>query len=217
MTDFATELERELRWREDELATLKHSLIYSRPKASPRHAALRALWAMLYAHYEGFTKFCWELVLDHVEAQGLSRSDLRECLAILSLEEFFAKTRGDTSAAGLWEAFRTGVPGELGRPARFSARFRLSTESNLWPSVFRAETARLGITCKQLDDNEKRLRTLVSRRNSIAHGEKMVIASFEEYMMYERAVLLLMHELAVEVLEYLGAGMYRAAGAAAPP
>jgi hypothetical protein len=54
-----------------------------------------------------------------------------------------------------------------------------------------------------VDRNELKLKALVSRRNDIAHGKKMVIQTIEEYQPYEEAALLVMHELAVAVLECL--------------
>jgi len=64
MTRWAREIENDLRWREAELASLKAHAISTRSNDVAHKAALRAIWAMLYAHYEGFTKFCWELALD---------------------------------------------------------------------------------------------------------------------------------------------------------
>ena len=62
--------------------------------------------------------------------------------------------------------------------------------------------------------NEGRLKALVSRRNSIAHGQKMIVRDLEEYAQYETAALLVMHELAVEVLSALETKSYLALGIA---
>lgn len=62
-------LERDLKWREAELASLKRLAITSSTETVAYQGLLRALWALLYAHYEGFTKFCWDTVLDHIQAE----------------------------------------------------------------------------------------------------------------------------------------------------
>jgi hypothetical protein len=54
MEDWDKQIEEDLDWREAELASFK-ILISSAPKGSVRESALlRAIWALLYAHYEGF-------------------------------------------------------------------------------------------------------------------------------------------------------------------
>lgn len=64
MTDWPALLEGDLQWREAELASLKRIAITNSGNEVTLRATLRAGWAMLYAHFEGFTKFCWELLLD---------------------------------------------------------------------------------------------------------------------------------------------------------
>ena len=49
-----TELEQDLKWREDELAAMKFAVTQTVIGTAPHKALLRAAWAMLYAHYEGF-------------------------------------------------------------------------------------------------------------------------------------------------------------------
>lgn len=209
MTSCAAALERDLVWREKELASLKRFAISSRTNAIAYASALRAMWAMLYAHYEGFTKFCWEYVLDEIQSQSISRQDLQDCVAALSLSEVFSRMRGDTSPDGLLRAFRVDLPFHLGEAAEFNDRCRLETNSNLWPSVFREQNRKLGIACAEIERSEVRLKALVSRRNKIAHGESMTIRSLQEYQPYEDAAVLVMHELALRCIEYLEAHEYR--------
>jgi hypothetical protein len=53
-----------------------------------------------------------------------------------------------------------------------------------------------------------KLKSLVARRNEIAHGQKMTISSLTEYQEYENAAIVVMHELAISVLEALESKCY---------
>jgi hypothetical protein len=84
-----------------------------------------------------------------------------------------------------------------------SFEMRLETKSNLWPDLLKENSAAVDLPFAMVDKNELKLKALVSRRNEIAHGKKMIVATLEEYKPYEDAALLVMHELAVAVLDCL--------------
>ncbi len=203
MTGWANELEKDLKWREEELVSLKRSAIANRNREVAYRSSLRALWTMLYAHYEGFTIFCWNTFLDELQRRAIHRRHLSEALRVLSLETFFAETRRDTSSTSLWHVFVRRLPDELETIAEFPEKCRPATGSNLWPAVFRRESERLGISCDELTENEARIKTLVARRNAIAHGKEMTIKSISDYEPFERAATNLMHELALTVIQNL--------------
>lgn len=197
--DLANALEEDLSWREHELASLKLTVIDSDPGSTRQLALLRALWALVYAHYEGFCKFAWDQYLEVIEELGPIRRDCSECVAQLSLAKEFKALKADLSPEGLW-GFCTGRFATLmAEPAKFA--LRLETESNLWPSLLKENSSRVGLKLATLDANDMKLRSLVARRNEIAHGQKMTIASLSEYQPYEDAAVLVMHELAVAVIE----------------
>jgi hypothetical protein len=61
MNDWANQIEENLDWRQGELASIK-ILLSTIDRESVRYKALlRSLVVLLYAHYEGFCKFAWEL------------------------------------------------------------------------------------------------------------------------------------------------------------
>ncbi len=210
MNSWENEINKELDWREAELASLKHYVISSRVNEIAHRSALRAICAMLYAHYEGFTKFCWDLALDEIHRASVSRSDVLEPLAILSLEKSFSELKSNLSPDGIWEFFHTKLPKDLIGIAEFvedrTRTCRISTESNLWPEVFRQGSKKLGIICREVDSHETHLKALVGRRNKIAHGEKLEINSLVEYRPYEQAAFAVMYELAIAVVEFLDKG-----------
>jgi hypothetical protein len=57
------DIEADLDWRQAELAVLREILILSAELGTRKRALFRAGWALLYAHYEGFSKFCLELYI----------------------------------------------------------------------------------------------------------------------------------------------------------
>lgn len=203
MTRYSDILESDLRWREAELVSLKRLAIVHNDNDVVLRATLRACWALLYAHFEGFTKFCWELLLDHVQNEKLFVNQLSRDFQLLALEKLFRGLRGSNKSNSLWDFFNTTLPTELQSIAFFPTECRLETESNLWPDVFERECARIGVKSTTLESSRIRLQALVSRRNDIAHGKNMTIKSVEEYSEYEHAALLVLHDLAVQVLEVI--------------
>jgi hypothetical protein len=203
MNNWAAILEEDLRWREAELASLKRISIVNSENEVIFRATLRASWAMLYAHYEGFTKFCWELLLDFVQIKNVSINDLNEKFRLLALEKAFRSLRGNLNSLSLWDFFHKELPELLKSNALFSDECRLDTESNLWPNVFEKECEKIGIKSTELENQRSRIKSLVSRRNEIAHGKKLTINSIDEYSEYENATMLVLHDLAIQVLEIL--------------
>jgi hypothetical protein len=211
MINWSQILEEDLRWRESELASLKRITVINKDNEDIYRCMLRASWALLYAHFEGFTKFCWELLLDQVQGRKVAVEELREDFLILALEKQFRELRGNLSSSVLWKFFRDDLPEVLHREAVFAPDCRLDTECNLWPNVFERECTRVGITSTVLQDSRARIKALVSRRNDIAHGKSMTIKSVDEYSEYEKAVLLVLHDLAVQVLDILENHTYKEA------
>ena len=95
MRSLAKVLEQDLDWRTLELFKLKTQVLSAKPGVPDRGPSLRALLAMLYAHFEGFCKFAVQLYLDEIERTKMKRKDLQETLAVFSVQKVFAKVRGE--------------------------------------------------------------------------------------------------------------------------
>ncbi len=156
---------------------------------------------MLYAHYEGFFKFCWTLLLDTIQAEAHPRSELSAPLAKRALVTVFKKLRGDTSDENLWQFGTSNFHTELQHLATFPEE--VDTQSNLWPKLAQAINASVGIKCPLLDHHDAELGQLVGRRNKIAHGEKLEISDLGQFQRFEHAAMVVMHELAIAVVECL--------------
>lgn len=201
MNTWETEIEHDLSWREAEMGTLKLLLAASPGGSDRQRALLRACSAMLYAHYEGFCKFCWTILLDTIQKQSPVRSDLIESLAKRAMESVFKELRGDTSIENLWRFCSDRFTKELSQHATFPEE--VDTKSNLWPNLSAEINASVGIACPLLLVHSDRIGQFVDRRNKIAHGEKLEIPSISRFQEVEHSAVLVMHELAITVVSYL--------------
>ena len=97
MPNWDQELEDDFQWREAELATFK-ILIARTDESTVRHKALlRALWVMLYAHYEGYCKFVLQTYLDALMQRKLPRIDCKDQIIAFSMLEKFRNLSNNLS------------------------------------------------------------------------------------------------------------------------
>ncbi len=201
MRAWAQELERDLAWRESEVGVLKLLLAASPSGSARQRALMRACSAMLYAHYEGFCKFAWTLMLDTINAEMHPRRALIEPLAKRAMIDVFKTLRSNTSVDNLWNFSMMDFQSQLTKTATFPGE--VDTKSNLWPTLAKEINASVGLRCPQFEVCEQEIGRLVDRRNKIAHGEKLEIADIKQFQAFENSVLLVMHDLAVAIVECL--------------
>jgi hypothetical protein len=200
-------LDDDLRWREAEIGILKfHIAAIADPSGARRTAQLRALWAMLYAHYEGFCLNAVRLFLEDIEKRKIARRHFNESLVLLSLEDGLRRLRGDTSALACYTFFTNDLHHLLQEEIRFTRDARTGEiavrgRSNLYPGELCKTCVEIGISHGELDGHKRWLQLLVERRNDIAHGQPLVIKDLKEYQPYEDAAILVMHELAIYLIE----------------
>jgi hypothetical protein len=201
MSNWAEELENDLNWREAELASFKLMVSYALKGSVREQALLRALWTLLYAHYEGFCKFSWDLFLDALQEQTVQRSLCNDQIARFSLEKDFKKLKGNLSPTSIWSFCIFEFPRLMAEYAVFD--IKLETQNNLWPNIFKDNAQKISLPTEIIDEHSTRIKTLVARRNEIAHGQKMIIKDLIEYQRYEDSALLVMHDLAINIIDCL--------------
>jgi MAE_28990/MAE_18760-like HEPN len=192
-------LEEDLDWREAELASLKAEVAIAGTGSVKHRALLRALWAMLYAHYEGFSVFAWATYLEEVGKIGLIRRDLDPRLAHFSLVKRFREMKHTCTTWEFFEFCEREFPDLMISKVEFTSG--LDAESNLWPDKFTEKCSIVGLDCPSIHSGAKHIQALVARRNEIAHGKKMFIRDLLEYQTYEDAALSVMYELAICISE----------------
>lgn len=208
ISSWAEILEKDLQWREAELVSMKRLAIVNCNNEIIYLTTLRAAWSLLYAHFEGFTKFCWDLLLDQIQKENIKIHQLNDKFQLLALEKQFRQIKSNLSGESLMKFFTSDLPNEFSQYAKFPSDCRLETDSNLWPNVFDDECLKIGIISKVLDENRRLIKTLVARRNEIAHGKSMTITSVTEYTEYEQATLLVLHDLAIQLVELIESKSY---------
>ena len=158
MSNWSQELEEDLKWREAELTILKTQVVTASKGSVRYQALLRAMWALLYAHYEGFCKFAWALYLDELQKAGVKRRDCKDTIAMLSLQKQFKEMRGNLSPSSIWEFGQIRFRALLEENLDFQVK--LETQSNIWPNLFRENSLQAGLNCTLVDKHEIKLKSL---------------------------------------------------------
>lgn len=197
-------LTKDLDWRETEIASMRLLLVSSDVSPSQRSALLRAAWALLYAHYEGFCKIALTAFFDAVCKSGITNGSLPQSTRVEALRSSLKKMRSMTDQDLLLEV--EGFSAKyLGQIAEFQD---VDTKSNLWPDVLIELLKIADLSSTKVEEHRAKLTTLVSRRNGIAHGEDNMIAEFSYYKSFEDAVYAVIYDLAFQVESRLGVPPY---------
>lgn len=185
----------DLDWREAEIASMR--IILSSNDIGPiqKKTLLRAAWALLYAHYEGFCKTTLVTYYDFVTNSGIACQDLPDMIKLFALKKKLNKMRTLQDSELIVEInnFQSNC---LLPITEFP---NVDTQSNLWPELLIELLETADLNTDVVRNNEIKLKTLVSRRNKIAHGENNMIQEFEYYKSYEDAVYDVIYDLAYQV------------------
>lgn len=187
-------ISRELDWRESELAAMR-VLILSPISTMQRRGMLRAAWALLYAHYEGFCKEALTIYFDEVTSCGVSCKKLPSAIKLYALEKELRRMKS-LRADGFLSAIEVFSVTFLNADPNFP---EVDTQSNLWPSTLIDLLLRADLNPNKVEEHSAKLKTLVSRRNEIAHGKMNLIQDFAYYRTYEEAVYDVWYDLAFQV------------------
>jgi hypothetical protein len=188
--DLSDILDTDLAWRRKELVALLSEIRGVR--SSLRPLFLRAGVALLYAHWEGYTKGAIAAYIEYVARKQLPLDDLNDPLAAMALKSKLSEFEA-TSKATIHAQFVGHLRTMGGQPTKIPYNKDLSARSNLKSEVLREILTSVGVDYSPYELKEKLIdRQLVDARNSVAHGQGMYV----ELDVYER-----MHE---EVMGMLG-------------
>jgi hypothetical protein len=205
MPDWDKKLEQDLEWREAELIALKLQTIEADEDTIRYKALLRALWAMLYAHYEGFCKFALDTYLDALTELKPLHMDCKDQIAALSMQNQFKELSGDLSNENC-ASFIHEFSSILNQPVKFD--FEFAIQGNLPPRTLLSNYQCVCLPTNPVENNQRKLAALVSRRNDIAHGKDVPVKDFTEYQEHEDVVFTVIYDLAIAIIEALEQKQY---------
>jgi hypothetical protein len=185
----------DLDWREREIASMRILLSGNWLTNSQRSALLRAGWAMLYAHYEGFIKNTLTIFYDEAAKAVGKCEDLPKNTKTFALRDPLKALR-TLSYFDLLNKIENFSTDHLTITPQFPD---IDTTSNLWPHVLIELLETADMDTSIVKKYEVKLRTLVSRRNNIAHGEKDYISELSYYLGFEGVVFEVLYDIALQV------------------
>lgn len=190
------QIEQDLDWRHAELAIFREILTLDSITTVRKAALFRASWSLLYAHYEGFCKHSLQLLVEFMASFADCKA-LTDSTFIFLHDKILRKGKSGNNAEA-YEFFRTTLETYRSEPP---PKVAIDTKSNLWPSLLRELLQCLDIPVSGILDQETMIKTLVARRNDIAHGQKVFIKDLPVYLEYENATRNLMYGLALAIVD----------------
>lgn len=207
MNTFENQIDLELDWRFDELASIKIQISATVRNSQAEISLLRAAWALLYAHYEGFIKTQVRTYLELIENAPITRNILCEPLVIFSLKRELRRLRSQCTDEELFREGNQKFPTGMAMPIHFERNkqneIKLPGENSLTVDAVLECLQLVGVNVKFATNERLRLNALVFRRHEIAHGKKSLVRNREEYYEFAKVVTNAMVEFAIEMV---GAG-----------
>lgn len=223
LVQLRAELEADQAWRRDEIRFFQNQAAKLDTTERP-NPFQRVLILLLYAHFEGFSRFALTLYVNTVNSTGMTCGEANSAIAAASLANLFRDLRDPQHKS---EEFRRDLPDDtkLHRFARdrefiervtdFTIRLVnipdhvVDTESNLNPIVLRKNLYRLGLPYDLFKDFDKQLHQLLGYRNQIAHGERQWGIEHKTYESLRDATFAIMDEITREIMRALQEKRYQ--------
>lgn len=200
------EIEEEFTWRIDELRFLKNQISFLTLEKD-KEIQRRSVLLMMYAHFEGFFKFSFQLYVRTINESSLKCHQVNSHILASAFNDLFKELRNPNSKSQL---FNKALPDDrklhtLARSVEFINSLQnslnetvaipedvVNTESNLKPVVLKKILYMLGMDHTMFKDEQGDIQRLLVKRNQIAHGEsRMGILAKEFGVLYDLTISLL--------------------------
>ena len=197
----------DLSWRRKELTDIRYLIQQSATSRTRQLVMTRSGIALLYAHWEGFTKATAEAYLEFVSMQRCKNSELaRNMLAIVVRSKLKAAQNSKKISAHLdvVDFFR----GEMEERCLMPYKNAIRTEANLSSTVLTDILKTLGMDTTEYElkahliDNQ-----LLAKRNHIAHGNELDVNE-DDYLRLHDDIMMLMNLLRNQVQNAAVTGEY---------
>lgn len=202
--DLQDALDKSFGWRVREISYVKSNA--KKAESFAQVSYIRAGIPLVYAHWEGFVKESSEAYLEYVDSHKLNYEELASCIVVFGLKKQIADLVQSRRSVANIEAVDF-IRRSKGKVANLALSNAVNTESNLSSEVFFNIAASVGVDVSRYSTYANFLnKSLLGRRNKIAHGEYLDAdwLAFEEIV--EKVLLLLrMYKTDVENLASTGA------------
>ncbi|WP_228982938.1 MAE_28990/MAE_18760 family HEPN-like nuclease [Paraburkholderia gardini] len=185
---FLSHLKDEFVWRQMEIIDTRLDV---KTIAETKTHRTRAGVILAYAHWEGFVKTSTEFLLNFISNKRLANRGLRDIFLLYSLKTHVSRLVETDKTQPALEALRF-VLGELDKPCKMSYKNSVDTGSNLSSLIFDNIAKSVGIDVgpylhlyPYIDES------IVDRRNTIAHGQRLLIERDDFQAMTDRVLQLM--------------------------
>lgn len=175
-------------WRRMEIADSRMDV---KTIAEMKTHRTRAGVALAYAHWEGFVKTSTELLLNFVSNRGLRNRELKDIFLLYAMRTTLKSLVHTTKTDPALQALRF-ILYELDATSKISYKNSIDTGSNLSSAQFDGIAKSVGINAAPylylypyIDES------IVNRRNTIAHGERLQISKDDFFLMTDRVIELM--------------------------
>lgn len=178
LSEFQDALDKSFAWRLREVSYIRTTALGSESFAQV--ALLRAGLPLLYAHWEGFVKQASEIYIGYVSEQRIPYQQLASCFVVFGAKKHLLHLTQSKSATANIEAVEFLRTSES-LASVLALSTSVNTESNLSSIVFENIATSIGVTLAPYSAYANLIdKTLVDRRNKIAHGEflELDVAAF---------------------------------------
>ena len=221
-SELRAELEADRAWREAEIREMQNRA--SNLPESEQERFRRPIILLLYAHYEGFCKFAFQLYVRAVNQEQIDLQDATSAVAVATITNLINQLSDPNQKSDL---FRNDLPDDrrLHRYARqreFFQRFEeiqhrkvvipdeaVDLESNLKPVVLKKNLYLLGLNENRFESFESSIQQLVGARNSISHGSSKTGIDSRTYSRLRGCALKVMAGVQREISSALANQDYR--------
>jgi hypothetical protein len=207
LTEFQDALDKEMSWRVKEIGVFNMA---ARTSGADRRSFIRAGVALTYAHWEGFIKKSSETYLEYVSYKKLTYRQLKTCFSIFGLKNKLMMLSESKKFTANIEAFDF-IFSEIDSVAKLNMSSAINTESNLSSTVFCNIATSLGIDFTAYDTKFNLVdKSLVDRRNAIAHGEYLDLSGSDFAVLVDE-ILLMMRQYKTDLQNAASLEAYRRA------
>ncbi|MGW5876874.1 MAE_28990/MAE_18760 family HEPN-like nuclease [Nocardiopsis terrae] len=213
-------LEGDLAWRMNEVRQLRN-LQRNTPGRDSSDPLRRALLVMLYAHFEGYSKFSLEQYVGVINRASLNVSEVKSEIGAACLVERFKRYRSsepsdptDPHSSRARQVIKDAdfldqMLRVQGKDVFLDSEQVTSAESNLSPAILRRNLRLLALDESGVHKFTNALNGLLRLRNGIAHGERMNLPSDPSFLKVEERIFGLCDHLTVLIYQAVRDEVFR--------